>query len=106
MADSCPSSGHITDWDVCTTLSNGILLLSETQNEDYVGVSYTKKAGSSVTGKLGYVRSGSTHLSPSLTFSAPNEREYDWNASASCASTTGELVVGSDVYTTPSAPGC
>ncbi|MFG1812086.1 hypothetical protein [Streptomyces sp. NPDC049040] len=99
-------SGHITNWDVCTTLSNGILLLSESDHGDFVAVSYTKKAGSAITGKLGWVRNGSAHVSTTLTFSTSLEQEYDWTATASCLPTTGEIVSGSDTFTTPAAPGC
>ncbi|MFD5816528.1 hypothetical protein [Streptomyces sp. NPDC127038] len=106
QATSCPSSGRITDWDVCTTLTNGILLLSETSDGSSISVSYTKTGGSSVTGKLAYVRSDTVHSSPTLTFSTSKIQEYDWSVGASCASTTGELISGSDVFTTPAAPGC
>lgn len=106
LAATCPSSGHITNWDVCTTLSNGVLRLDMTENGDLVDVTYHKNSGSATTGELGYVRSGSSHLSPTLTLSTSLEASYRWTPAASCASTTGQLVSGSDVFTTPAAVGC
>ncbi|MFG3343433.1 hypothetical protein ACGF1Z_00020 [Streptomyces sp. NPDC048018] len=57
---SCPRSGNISNWDKCTTLSNGVLVINETARGDFVGITYWKSGGSAITARLGFLRGGPT----------------------------------------------
>lgn len=97
----CPSDGYITNWDVCTTLGNGSLLLHETSNGSYIGVDYYKSAGSNISCKLGYMRSGVVHWSGAKTCSTSVNATATWTPGASCNPDVGLLLAGGGQYQTP-----
>ncbi len=104
--DSCPDSGHVTNWDVCTTLTGGILHLDENNDGSDVSVWYHKSSGDPVSGYLKYERGGTTHSSGKLTFSQSLDQEYDWSPAASCSDTVGIISTSDGQWQTPAAPGC
>ncbi|EDY54340.1 conserved hypothetical protein [Streptomyces sviceus ATCC 29083] len=103
---SCPSNGYITNWDVCTKLSNGTLYLHETSKGTYVDVEYGKASGSSVSCKLGYLRSGTNHWSPTVTCSTSYQQNYQWSPSATCNPDVGLLYSGGTTFQTPPTKNC
>jgi hypothetical protein len=104
---TCPSDGYITRADRCTTLSNGILLISLGSNGTYINVSYDKKSGSAITGKLGYLRTGTNHWGPSKTITTTLIATQTWTGVANgCSPTNGLLYSGSTTYQTPAADYC
>ncbi len=107
-ATSCPSDGRITQWDRCTSLSNGVLSVRTQTSGNYVTVNYYRTGGSSLSARLGYERSGSSVYSGFINMtSAPFHYERSWNVSASCSAFYGKLVTsGGTTYITPPADPC
>ncbi|MER7984205.1 hypothetical protein ABTY53_01160 [Streptomyces noursei] len=103
---SCPNDGYITNWDVCTTLSNGSLLLHETGNGSYIGVDYYKSAGANISCKLGYMRSGVVHWSGAKTCSTSVNATATWTPGASCNPDVGLLLAGGGQFQTPPTRKC
>ncbi|MFE5037682.1 hypothetical protein ACWDFR_30145 [Streptomyces sp. 900105755] len=103
---SCPSNGYITNWDVCTKLTNGTLYLHETSDHTYIDVEYGKVSGSSISCKLGYLRSGTNHWGPTTTCSTSYQQNYQWSVSATCNADVGLLYASSTTYQTPPTKGC
>ncbi|GGN43984.1 hypothetical protein GCM10012285_26120 [Streptomyces kronopolitis] len=103
---SCPHDGYITNWDVCTSLGNGVLLMNSTSKGTYMDVSYDKTAGGSVSCKVGYLRSGSNHWSGTKTCSTSLIASAHWSPSASCSPDVGLLLAGGTTYQTPPTRKC
>jgi hypothetical protein len=108
MVTSCPNDGYIDGADVCTTLSNGILLLQRGSGGTYVNVEYNKSGGSTIRATLGYLRSGALHWGTTEYMSAGNVYDYSWSPSASCNPDTGEMYVSTtgSTYQTPPTTVC
>ncbi|MFB7309929.1 hypothetical protein [Streptomyces sp. NPDC056192] len=106
VLSDCPSDGYITRWDRCTTLSNGIIIVNTDTNGDYIKTQYHKTGGSTVTAKLGYLRSGTNHWATSRSMSAGMWYENSWSVSASCSVVNGLLYSGGTTYQTPAADPC
>lgn len=101
---SCPSDGYITRGTRCTTLSNGILWIGLGSGGSYANVIYDKKAGGSITGKLGYLRGGSTHYKATETITTDVDASATWSGLANpCYPTNGLLYTGGTTYQTPPA---
>ncbi|GFE17126.1 hypothetical protein Sgleb_51730 [Streptomyces glebosus] len=103
---SCPHDGYITNWDVCTEISNGVLLMNSTGKGTYIDVSYDKKSGGSVSCKVGYLRSGTNHWSSTKKCSTSLIASKQWSPSASCSPDVGLLYSGGSTYQTPPMRKC
>lgn len=106
---NCPSDGYVTSWDVCTSLSNGTLMLDRNSGGGtYVTVQYEKDAGGTITAELGYQRSGVLHWGGYQSMSAGSIYESDFSPSSSCNSDIGEMYVSStgSTYQTPPTTAC
>lgn len=102
----CPHDGYITDHDVCSELSNGVLLMNATAKGTYIDVSYDKTGGGSVSCKVGYLRSGTNHWSGTKTCSTSLIASAQWSPSASCSPNVGLLYSGGSTYQTPPTRNC
>ncbi|BCK71433.1 hypothetical protein Srufu_053860 [Streptomyces libani subsp. rufus] len=96
----------IASWDVCTEISNGVLLMNSTGKGTYIGVSYDKKSGGSVSCKVGYLRSGTNHWSSTKKCSTSLIASKQWSPSASCSPDVGLLHSGGSTYQTPPTRKC
>lgn len=103
---SCPHDGYITNWDVCTELGNGVLLMNSSNKGTYIDVSYDKTGGGSVSCKVGYLRSGTNHWSGTKTCSTSLIASAQWSPSASCSPDVGLLFSGGTTYQTPPTRKC
>ncbi|MBD0712432.1 MULTISPECIES: hypothetical protein [unclassified Streptomyces] len=101
---SCPSDGYITKGDRCTKLSNGYLSIGLGNGGSYISVDYNKTGGSAITGKLGYLRGGSTYYKASQTISTSALAWGEWSGVANpCYPTNGLLYTSGTTYQTPAA---
>lgn len=102
----CPSSGEITPGDMCSSLTNGELLINSGSTEDHI--EYDKDAGSSTSAKLGYELNGTNHYQSSYeTMTAGGIYQWFPTFSSTCNSMRGLLLTSAgDSYNTPPADPC
>ncbi|MFJ9808957.1 hypothetical protein ACIRTB_12040 [Streptomyces sp. NPDC101158] len=105
---SCPSSGNITNWDKCTTLSNGFLMINEATRGDFVGHTYWKSGCSAITARLGFLRAGASTWAGWRSMGSGLEYYNSWSGlSNGCYPTNGLLNTnGGATYQTPAADAC
>ncbi|GAA5613278.1 hypothetical protein Spla01_04451 [Streptomyces platensis] len=96
----------IASLDVCTEISNGVLLMNSTGKGTYLDVSYDKKSGGSISRKVGYPRSGTNHWSSTKKCSTSPIASKQWPPSASCSPDVGLLYSGGRTYQTPPKRKC
>ncbi|MEU8642058.1 hypothetical protein [Streptomyces sp. NPDC048674] len=105
-ADYCDSSGHTASNEPmsrCTELSNGYLYAHQSSN-DKIAIQYSKTGGSSVSVRLGYTRSGSTHYSSYFTIKSGQTvvKQFGTGTGNYCQSMTGVLNYSGGTFQTPS----
>ncbi|MET8831707.1 hypothetical protein ABZX40_38425 [Streptomyces sp. NPDC004610] len=101
----CSSSGYTETGEPmerCTTLSNGILTVKQASS-GVVSTAYYKSGGSTISARLGYSRSGSSHYKPAVSIAVGATSRATWSLSASayCTSTIGLLSYSGGTYQTP-----
>jgi hypothetical protein len=101
----CDSSGHTVTGlptERCTSLSNGILAVSQNSN-GLVSTEYYKSGGSTISAKLGYSRSGTSHYGSAVSIAVGATKRATWSLGAStfCTSTVGLLSYSGGTYQTP-----
>ncbi|MGC8923524.1 hypothetical protein [Streptomyces griseoaurantiacus] len=104
-ASYCDSSGYSSTnqpMERCTSLSNGILTVHQSSSGN-VGTSYYKSGGSTISAKLGYSRSGTSHYASAVSISQGSTKSHTWSlgASAYCSSIYGLLSYSGGTYQTP-----
>ncbi|MEV6699264.1 hypothetical protein AB0M68_19120 [Streptomyces sp. NPDC051453] len=102
----CDSSGYTSigePTERCTSLSNGILAVHQ-GSSGVVGTSYYKSGGSTISAKLGYSRSGTSHYASSVSIGSGQTKSATWSlgSGAYCSSITGLLSYSGGTYQTPS----
>ncbi|WP_371670157.1 hypothetical protein OG985_22500 [Streptomyces sp. NBC_00289] len=100
----CDSSGYTATnepMERCTSLDNGILAVHQSSSGN-VGTEYYKKSGSTISIKLGYSRSGTSHYASAVSISSGQTKRNTWSlgASAYCSNIIGLMSAGS-TYQTP-----
>ncbi|MFJ1562566.1 hypothetical protein [Streptomyces mirabilis] len=101
----CDSSGYTSTNEPverCTSLDNGILAIHQ-GSSGVIGVSYYKSGGSTtISAKLGYSRSGTSHYASAVSISKGQTKTATWSlgASAYCSNIIGLMSAGS-TYQTP-----
>ncbi|MFJ8982595.1 hypothetical protein [Streptomyces sp. NPDC102282] len=107
QAWSCPSDGYITKYDRCTKLSNGVLMVGLADGGGTIETGYNKTGGSTVSAKLGYLRTGTNHWGASTSMAADRTYYKLWSGVGSaCSGTNGLLYSGGTTYQTPAADFC
>ncbi|SED27182.1 hypothetical protein SAMN04490357_4344 [Streptomyces misionensis] len=100
----CDRSGYTATnepMERCTSLDNGILSVHQASN-GVVGTEYYKKSGSTISAKLGYSRSGTSHYASAVSIGSGQTKRVTWSlgASAYCSNIIGLMSAGS-TYQTP-----
>jgi hypothetical protein len=103
-APYCDSSGYSETsepMERCTSLDNGILTIHQ-GSSGVIGTSYYKRSGSTISAKLGYSRSGTSHYASAVSISSGQTKAKTWSlgASAYCSNIIGLMSAGS-TYQTP-----